>query len=149
LSIHFPSLLYDKVYNPENGKKRSAARKTDLPEGENKKWEEVMTQMESQMELNLLFLKPGYSINDFAREIEVPVYQISKTLNSVRGLSFVDYLNQKRIQHCVDQFKKGEWLNLTLEAIALECGFSNRNSFTKAFQKFHGQSPSEYRLRLT
>jgi len=38
----------------------------------------------------------------------------------------------------------GEWKQKTLEAIASEAGFNNRNTFTAAFKKETGKSPSEY-----
>ncbi len=109
-----------------------------------------MQVIEFQMRSKMLFLTAGYSINDFSRDINVPVYQISKSLNRFKGFGFVDFINQQRIRYCIDKFDQGEWLNFTLEAVAMECGFSNRNSFTKSFKKFKDCSPSEYRdaLRL-
>ena len=38
----------------------------------------------------------------------------------------------------------GEWEHKTLEAIASEAGFNNRNTFTTAFKKETGQNPFEY-----
>jgi AraC-like DNA-binding protein len=38
----------------------------------------------------------------------------------------------------------GEWERKTLEAIASEAGFNNRNTFTTAFKKETGLSPFEY-----
>ena len=106
-----------------------------------------MQKIESQMYDKRLFLTTGYSINDFSNDIQVPVYQISKSLTRFKGFGFVDFINQQRIRYCVAKFDQGEWLNLTLEAVAMECGFSNRNSFTKSFKKFKDCSPSEYRDR--
>jgi len=42
----------------------------------------------------------------------------------------------------------GEWKYKTLEAIASEAGFNNRNTFTAAFKKETGQSPSEFLKRI-
>ena len=144
----FPSLLYGKLYDNGTNFKTGFRKKTSLKEGEDKKLEEVMRVIEFQMDKNSFFLKPGYTINEFANDIELPVYQISKSINNLRGVSFVEYTNQKRIQYCISKFSQGEWLNLTLEAVALECGFSHRNSFTKMFKKFKNQSPSEYLRKL-
>ncbi|MBX2963751.1 MAG: AraC family transcriptional regulator [Cyclobacteriaceae bacterium] len=36
-------------------------------------------------------------------------------------------------------------MTFSMDAVAKECGFNNRNSFTKAFQKFEDISPSDYR----
>ena len=145
----FPSLLYGTglavpTVTPRIG---SVLRKTQTTEVEEKKLEEVMQKIESQMYDKKLFLTTGYSINDFSNDIQIPVYQISKSLTRFKGFGFVDFINQQRIRYCTEKFDQGEWLNFTLEAVAMECGFSNRNSFTKSFKKFKDCSPSEYRDR--
>jgi len=143
----FPSLLYGRTFDG-NSKTTKAATKTQMTEEEETKLKEIMQEIEHEMEGKKLFLKPGYSIHDFSRDINLPAYQISKCLNIQKGFGFVDFINQKRIQYCISKMEKGDWLNFTLEAVASECGFSNRNSFTKAFQKFQGGSPSDYRAGL-
>jgi AraC-like DNA-binding protein/NADH:ubiquinone oxidoreductase subunit 6 (subunit J) len=143
----FPSLLYGRTFDG-NSKTTKAATKTQMTEEEETKLKEIMQEIEHEMEGKKLFLKPGYSIHDFSRDINLPAYQISKCLNFQKGFGFVDFINQKRIQYCISKMEKGDWLNFTLEAVASECGFSNRNSFTKAFQKFQGGSPSDYRAGL-
>jgi len=143
----FPSLLYGRTFDG-NSKTTKAATKTQMTEEEEKKLKEIMQEIEHEMEGKKLFLKPGYSIHDFSRDINLPAYQISKCLNIQKGIGFVDFINQKRIEYCISNLEKGVWINFTLEAVASECGFSNRNSFTKAFQKFQGGSPSDYRAGL-
>ncbi|WP_113921993.1 helix-turn-helix domain-containing protein [Cognataquiflexum aquatile] len=143
----FPSLLYGKPFEGGDriSKLTKALKKTPISEGDEKRLEEVMRSIETLMADNRLFLKPGYTINDFSKEIHIPVYQISKSLNTFQDLSFIDFINKKRVQYCVQKLEKGEWSNFTIEAVAHECGFNNRNSFTNAFKKFLGTSPSEYR----
>jgi AraC-like DNA-binding protein len=145
----FPSLLYGTGLSTpkvESGIS-SVFRKNQTSEVDEKKLEEFMQIIEFQMVNKRLFLNSGYSISDFSREINVPVYQISKSLNTFKECGFVDFINQERIRYCIAKFDEGEWLNFTLEAVAMECGFSNRNSFTKSFKKFRDCSPSEYRER--
>ena len=142
----YPSLLYGKSFN-RNLKTSKALDKTQMTE-EDKKLEEIIFMIDREVERNELFLKQGYSIHDLSRDINVPSYQISKSLNALKGYGFVDFINQKRIQYCASKLKSGEWLNYTLEAVAFDCGFSNRNSFTKSFKKVMGVSPSEYRFTL-
>jgi AraC-like DNA-binding protein len=146
----FPSLLYGKPFDGANRISTFARgiKKTPLTAVEHKKLEEVMQAIERQMDENNLFLKTGFTINALSKDTSVPVYQISKSLNTFKGLGFNDYINQKRIGYCVQKFEQGEWLNFTVEAVATECGFNNRNSFTNAFKKFLGASPSAYRENI-
>jgi AraC-like DNA-binding protein len=146
----FPSLLYGKPFEGGNriSKFTKSIKKAKLSDSEEKKLEEVIQLIESGMDKKRYFLNVGYSINDFSKDINIPVYQISKSLNTYHDLGFIDFINKKRVQYCVQKFKEGEWLNYTIEAVAHECGFNNRNSFTNAFKKFLGTSPSEFRENL-
>jgi AraC-like DNA-binding protein len=139
----FPSLLYGDVYQGVNGKAKKGT-KTKVVAREDQKFEEVMRLVEMQMDDRQLFLTQAYTINDFSKDIQIPVYQISKTLNDFKGVGFLDFVNQKRIQYCVSKIRNGEWLYYSIESIASNCGFSNRNTFTRAFKKFQGCFPSEF-----
>ncbi len=90
------------------------------------------------------FLKGGYSLPDLANDLNIHPHQLSLFINQELGVSFVEYLNQQRIAHSVERIKNGDSKNLTLEALARECGFNNRNSFTSAFKKTIGITPSEF-----
>jgi AraC-like DNA-binding protein len=152
LLFFFPSLLYGRILELPGGRSRvnKILRKQEPTKEDEHKLEEFMQIIAFQMDNKKPFLTAGYSINDLSREINVPVYQILKSLNKFKGCGFVDFINHQRIQFCVGKFDQDEWLNFTLEAVAMECGFSHRNSLTKSFKKFKGISPSEYRdaLRL-
>jgi AraC-like DNA-binding protein len=143
----YPSLLYGKSFNGTIKKALKSLNNTQLTE-DDEKLEEIIIMIDREVEINQLFLKHGYSIHDLSRDIHIPAYQISKSLNAFKGLGFVDFINQKRIQYCINKFNHGEWLNHTLEAVAFDCGFNNRNSFTKSFKKVMGVSPSEFRFPL-
>jgi AraC-like DNA-binding protein len=146
----FPSILYGpkRVVQTRDEGPVKVRTKAPVTDAEQHKLEEAMRTMETKMDENKYFLTLGYSIHDFSRDIDIPAYQISKSLNTCKGMGFVDFINQKRVCYSISKFSQGEWLNYSLEAVATECGFSNRNSFTKSFIKFHGETPSEYRSRL-
>lgn len=146
----FPSILYGpklaELYRASKMEKKLP--KEPLPDSERKKLEEMMLIIDNEMETKRYFLTPGYSINDFSHHIQLPSYQISRSLNLLRQKGFVEFIAEQRIRYCISKFNRGEWMDYTLEAVAAECGFSNRNTFTKSFTKFQGVSPSEYRARL-
>lgn len=90
------------------------------------------------------YLTRSYSIYDFAKDVGVPMRKISGYVNRHEQLNFRDFINRSRIEYCIKNLNEGEWQNLTLETIARECGFNNRNSFTTAFRKFSGTNPSSF-----
>jgi AraC-like DNA-binding protein len=115
---------------------------------EDQKLEDVKRVVDQAIDKDTLFLKPGYTINEFSKDTGIPVYQISKSIIQYTGMGFIDFFNQKHIQYCVQKLDSGDWKNFTIEAITHECGFNNRNSFTNAFKKYKGASPSEYKAGL-
>jgi AraC-like DNA-binding protein len=149
LLLLYPSLLYG--HQPYKDPKKSTRPKQargesgPSPDPGEQKMEDLKRVVDQRLDKDFLFLKPGYTINEFSKDIGIPVYQISKCITHYTGLGFIDFINQKRIQYCVQKLDSGDWKNFKVEAISQECGFNNRNSFTNAFKKFKGVSPSEYK----
>jgi AraC-like DNA-binding protein len=101
------------------------------------------------MDEKKVYLNQRYSIQDFARETNIPYYQLSACINHYLNTNFADLLNKKRIEYSIELLQKGEFSNYTLEALSGECGFNNRNSFVLAFKKFTGTTPSNFRKNIT
>lgn len=149
LLLLYPSLLHGQQPYKDLKKARKPKQVFNEPghshDPDDHKLEDVKRVVDRGLDMDTLFLKPGYTINDFSKDIGIPVYQISKCITHYTGIGFIDFINQKRIQYCVQKLDSGHWKNFTVEAIAQECGFNNRNSFTNAFKKFKGVSPTEYK----
>ena len=90
------------------------------------------------------FLQQKYSLRDLASDVEIPVNYLSAFINRYHKMNYSDFINRYRISQSKEMILNGEWKYKTLEAIASEAGFNNRNTFTTAFRKEMGQSPSEY-----
>lgn len=103
----------------------------------------IDTHFEKLMQTEKPYLKIRYSIVDLSIALSVPTYQISFFLNHRKGKNFNDALNEYRIEHS-KQLMQRAGNQLTLEAIGRESGFGNRNSFTNAFKKYTGYTPSEF-----
>jgi AraC-like DNA-binding protein len=101
-------------------------------------------QLDLLMSAEKPYLKAGYSLIDLTNDLGVPLYQVSFFLNHEKGKSFHDMLNQYRVEHSRQLMINEKNRQLTLEAIAFESGFGNRNSFTTAFKKFTGHTPSAF-----
>jgi AraC-like DNA-binding protein len=144
----YPNTLYYRVLPGKKepdylAMKEKAQAKGSIPDI--LKNPELAKTMEEKLVENNRFLNIRYSIHDFSNDIGLPAYLISQYLNQHLQMSFIDFVNKKRIEHCVEQMKSGRLLAFSMDAVARECGFNNRNSFTMAFQKFRGTSPSEFR----
>lgn len=105
---------------------------------------EKIRQMTEFMESKQPFLQIGYSIRSLASELNVPSYQLSAFLNRQLGVNFNDYLNRFRVRYSQELIREGLAQSLNLKGLSKKCGFNNRNSFTTAFKKFTGHTPSDY-----
>lgn len=59
------------------------------------------------------------------------------------SMSFEELLNKSRVDYFVEIIKEPKFKNYTVEALALEVGFSSRQRFYQPFKKYHGGNPSD------
>jgi YesN/AraC family two-component response regulator len=90
------------------------------------------------------YLQHRYTITQLSEAIKIPAYQISAIINLRTGGNFSDYLNKLRIHYCQELIKIAGGKKINIQELGGECGFHNRNTFTNAFKKFTGLTPSEY-----
>jgi AraC-like DNA-binding protein len=90
------------------------------------------------------FLNPDYSLSQLVDAIQIPQHLLSSFINQEYGMGFRKFINEKRVAYIIENSKKPEWKNLTLEAISLESGFGNRSTFIKNFKAVTGKNPLQY-----
>jgi len=59
------------------------------------------------------------------------------------SMSFDDLVNKARVEYFVEIIKNEKYKIYTVEALALEVGFSSRQRFYLPFKKYHGGNPSD------
>lgn len=102
----------------------------------------IKNKLELAMNEQQLFLDPALSLPKLAKLIGVSQYYVSQTLSEIIGRNFYDYVSYWRIQYAQKRLRDS---NLSVLAIAMECGFNARSSFYTAFKKELNLSPGEYR----
>lgn len=85
------------------------------------------------------------SLNNLAEKLYLSNAYLSKYIKRHMGLTFLEYLNNVRLFHAVDELIYTE-KNLT--HIAMDNGFPTSAAFTKAFRDMYGEAPSEYRKKI-
>ena len=95
--------------------------------------------------LNRSYLKKGCTCPEIAAEMRMQPYLLSAVINQVYNTNFNDFLNSYRVDFARELIQNGEAMKFTLEGLSQLCGFNNRNSFTTAFKKHFGITPSEFR----
>jgi AraC-like DNA-binding protein len=90
------------------------------------------------------FLKHGYSLQELSNSLSRPLYQVSAIINQVYDSNFNELINKHRINYAVKMIREKKSQHLNIYGLADRCGFNNRNSFTAAFKKVTGSTPSDY-----
>lgn len=84
------------------------------------------------------------SLDDISNHFYLSKTYISKYIKNKMGVNFIDYLNNVRLQHAVDDLK---YTNKTILKIALDNGFPNTASFGKKFKETYNMTPSEFMVK--
>ncbi|KFF06350.1 helix-turn-helix transcriptional regulator [Flavobacterium reichenbachii] len=99
----------------------------------------------SEFENNKGYLLPNLKQTDLAREFSTNSSYLSKIINFYKGKNFSQYINDMRINHAVNRLKNDKkFRKYTIKAISEEVGFSNSESFAKAFYNNTGIQPSYF-----
>ena len=107
----------------------------------------ILKQLDEHMQLRQPYLKENYTLKALADDLNIQQIHLSALLNHELGINFNNYLNQYRVRYCKTLIQKGATRKLNSKGLASQCGFHIRNTFTTAFKKFAGCTPSDYTRR--
>lgn len=89
-----------------------------------------------------LFKDPDLSLRMLSERIAVSDVRISETFSQHMNTNFFDFVNSFRVEEACALLKSTQQKVL---AVALDSGFNSRSTFSTAFKKHTGQTPSQYR----
>ena len=107
--------------------------------------EKNLAALELVMNKEKLYLENDLSLSKLAGHMGIPLHHLSQIINETIGLSFYDYINSQRIDEAKRMFKEPGTSHMNIASIGFDAGFNSISAFNKAFKKFTGQTPSEYR----
>lgn len=86
------------------------------------------------------------SLDQVAQAAHTSKFYFCKMFKKVTGINFTDYLSRARTERAKNLLLNP---NLRISEIAYEVGFQSLTHFNRVFKRILGQSPTEYRGRLT
>lgn len=92
-----------------------------------------------------LYLKPGFSRDDAISIVPMSMKQFSALFQKY-STGFVSFVNNLRLEHSLELIRSNQ--EYTIEGIALDSGFSNRQTFHRLFVEKYGMTPTEYKRLL-
>ncbi len=114
--------------------------------------EEVSQQLYQDLKLLMdeqgLYKNRELSIGDLASQLKVHPNHLSQVINVKEEKNFYDFVNGYRVEEFKRLLEKPENKNITLLALAYDCGFNSKSSFNRYFKKTTGQTPSQFYAKV-
>ena len=82
------------------------------------------------------------SLDDISRYCNISSYYFSKLFKQETGENYVEYLNKVRIGNAKKMLSESD---VSIKEICYSVGFSDPNYFSRAFKKYEGVTPSEFK----
>jgi AraC-like DNA-binding protein/ligand-binding sensor protein len=86
------------------------------------------------------------SLADVAKAAGASVFHFCKVFHKSTGLKFTDYVARVRLEDARTRLLNP---NLRISEIAYDVGFQSLTQFNRTFKRVFGQSPSDFRTRLS
>jgi AraC-like DNA-binding protein/ligand-binding sensor protein len=86
------------------------------------------------------------SLADVAKAAGASVFHFCKVFHKATGLTFTDYIARVRLEDARTRLLNP---NARVSEIAYDVGFQSLTQFNRTFKRVFGQSPSEFRARLS
>lgn len=106
--------------------------------------DELQAKLEKVMKEEKPFLDHKLTLTALAENLETHPNYLSQVINERFQRNFYDFINTARIEEFKALVQQPNSKNLTVLALAIDCGFSSKSSFNKFFKKSTGVTPSNF-----
>jgi len=94
------------------------------------------------------YQEPELTLTDLAERVHIPSNYLSQVINEKMDCTFMDFINQHRVEEAKDKLKNEKFSHYTIIAVAYEVGFNSKSAFYAAFKKHAKTTPSEFRKTM-
>ncbi len=123
--------LQEKILHRENGTDKKVSQQSSLP------------QMESVLKFIENNLSRELTMNEVADYAAMSYTYFSRRFKEETGHSFPEYVNIRRVNLAKSYLEDP---SLRISDIAYKVGYSSASTFSKAFKKYEGCFPTDYRM---
>ena len=101
--------------------------------------------IEEAMKREKIYLNPNLSFERFSEKMDIPVKELSFTINNHFNMNFYEYINQHRISEAKERLIAIENINKNITEIFYSAGFNSKSVYNTLFKKCYKCTPSQYR----
>lgn len=104
-----------------------------------------VTRIEAHMANNKPFLQHILTLEQLARQLELPTRTLSNIINRHFKQNFFEFINRYRVEESKRLLQDPELAQLTMIEVMAKSGFNSKATFNTFFKKLVGVTPSQYR----
>lgn len=103
----------------------------------------IISRSDSVLKKDKLFLDQNLHIGRLAKEVGTNRTYLSRSIKSIKGTSFADYINFQRIAYAKEYLVKNP-PDITIDDLAIVSGFGSKRNFIRYFKRTEGITPGQY-----
>ncbi len=96
------------------------------------------------MEQEKPYLDADLKISDLAKAASTTTNIVSQVLNQETNKNFFEFVNEYRIAEAMKMLSEAQFSHISILGIAMDAGFSNKNTFNRLFKKHTGLTPTQF-----
>ena len=104
--------------------------------------------LEHLMQGEKVYRDETISLQSLAERLSIKPHQLSQIVNEKLDRNFTDFINYHRIDEAKNILASPEGAERKKTSIAFDVGFNSMTAFYKAFKKYTGMTPSEYKKEV-
>jgi len=135
-------VVNDSLFFKKNLVKPSKYKKSSL--GDEQK-QALLEQLMACMKGDKYYLNNMASLPDLAKKVGAGSHHASQVINEQLGKSFFEWLAENRIEAARQALSYPETASITIEELAEKVGYNSKSAFNKAFKKYTGKTPGQFR----
>ncbi len=90
------------------------------------------------------YLDSNLKIIDLAKKLSISTNILSQVLNQETNKNFFEFINEYRIAEAMKRLSDPQFSHISILGIAMDSGFSNKNTFNRLFKKHTGLTPTQF-----
>ena len=108
-------------------------------------WRDIQAYMKQERP----YLDPLFMQRDLADHFNISTRTLCRLVGQFDRNNFNGFVNRYRVDEVTQMMRDRQYAPLNVEALAQQAGFNSRGSFYRAFKLVKGESPAQYRQRIS
>lgn len=109
------------------------------------KTEKYLKKLYYLIEVEKVYRDEDLSLVSLSEKLSIPPRELSQLINERLDMNYSNFINRYRIEEAKTLLSNDKDDNFSILKIAYEVGFNSKAVFNRAFKKFTGMTPSEFR----